>query len=158
MGGVLAAILAAACNPRGLILAAPAFRANNPLLPFTPVLRLFVKERRKRSVQDFSDPKLNYLAEEYWNALYPSAAAELLRLQRLAKKQLSAIECPVLSILSENDKAVPITVSGLIKKQIPSKDQEELRLKESPHVVVNDCEKERVAETILDWLHRKGQS
>lgn len=155
MGGILAAILASVFHPRKVVLAAPALMTSNPLLPFTPLLKYFVKIRKKSGFDRYDDPDLDYLSREYWSVSTPPSAAELYRLQRLGRKMLPGIQVPVLTIVSDKDLSVPPEVGTYIGSKIASAEKELLVLRESPHVVVNDCEKEFVADSIISWFDRQ---
>ncbi len=155
MGGILAVILASSFRPEGLALAAPALMTSNPLLSLTPFLKHFVKKRHKSEVERYDDPDLDYLSREYWSVTTPSSAAELYRLQKLGRKLLPRVSAPTLTIVSENDHSVPAAVGPYIDSRISSVEKEVMILKESPHVVVNDCEKEIVADRIIAWFDRQ---
>jgi carboxylesterase len=155
MGGILAVILASSFRPERLVLAAPALMTSNPVLSLTPLLKFFVKKRHKSEVERYEDPDLDYLSREYWSVTTPSSAAELYRLQRLGRKLLSRVSAPTLTIVSENDHSVPAAVGAYIQSGISSEKKEVLTLKESPHVVVNDCEKETVADRIIAWFDQQ---
>ena len=152
MGGILAAILAATFTPHRVVLAAPALMVNNPVLPWTPILKYAVKEQKHPTVQDYDDPDLDYLSHEYWSVDNIQGAAELYRLQQLGLSLLGDIQSPLLTIISEKDATVPVAVAPLILGRIASTEKETLVLKESKHVVVNDCEKEAVADAIIAWF------
>jgi len=100
----------------------------------------------------FEDKDLNYLSQEYWSVDLIPQAAELYKLLKLGRKLLPRVVSPTLTIVSEKDRSVPLKVADLIQSSIKSKEKEVIVLKESPHVVVNDCEKERVADAIIQWL------
>jgi len=152
MGGILAAILAATFVPRRVVLAAPALMVNNKALPWTPVLKYAIRERKHAEVQSYVDTDLDYLSKEYWGYDIITGAAELHKLQQLGLSLLDGIRSPVLTIISEKDYTVPVEVAPLIHSRIASQEKETLVLKESPHVVVNDCEKETVADAIIAWF------
>lgn len=152
MGGIIAAIIGATFTPHKIVLAAPALMTTNPLLPWTPLLKYFVKEKAHQEVEHFEEEDLNFLSQEYWSVDMVPQAAELYRLLKLGRELLPRILSPTLTIVSEKDKTVPLRVADLIRSTIQSKEKEVLILKESPHVVVNDCEKERVADAIIQWF------
>lgn len=152
MGGIIAAILGASFKPHKIVLAAPALMTTNTLLSWTPFLKYFVKERAHREVEEFEDGDLNFLSQEYWSVDLIPQTAELYKLLKLGKKLLPRIDAPTLTIVSEKDRTVPLQVADLIRSTIQSKEKEVIVLKESPHVVVNDCEKERVADSIIQWF------
>jgi carboxylesterase len=127
---------------------------NNTMLPWTPILKYAVKERKPAEVQNYTDPDLDYLSQEYWGYDIITGAAELHKLQQLGLSLLGEIRSPVLTIISEKDYTVPVEVASLIHSRIASREKETLLLKESPHVVVNDCEKETAADAIIAWFNK----
>ena len=153
MGGILAVILAAHIAPRRLVLAAPALKTTNTLLRWTPILKHFVGVRPRPANKTYEDPDLEFLAQEYWNVDLPGPASELYRLQKLGLSLLPQVRAPVLTILSEADHTVPLSVLSTIHSAIGSRERSELILKDSSHVVVNDCDKEQVADSIIAWFN-----
>jgi carboxylesterase len=55
--------------------------------------------------------------------------------------------------VSKNDKSVPLKAAEIIDKGISSSVKKTIVLEHSPHVVVNDCEKELVADEIIAWFN-----
>jgi carboxylesterase len=152
MGGIIAAIIGATFKPHKIVLAAPALMTTNTLLSWTPLLKYFVKEKAHKEVDSYEEEDLNFLSQEYWSVDLIPQAAELYKLLKLGRKLLPRIESPTLTIVSEKDRTVPLKVADLIQSTIQSTEKEVIVLKESPHVVVNDCEKERVADAIIQWF------
>ena len=57
--------------------------------------------------------------------------------------------------MSEGDKTVAPDAVQIIENGIKSTLKEHLILQDSPHVLVNGCEKEIVADRIIDWLKKE---
>ncbi|WGS64223.1 alpha/beta hydrolase [Marinitoga aeolica] len=152
MGGVLTLLLAAQFNPEKIALAAPALEATDWRLKLTPIIKIFTKRIKKNKKFEYEEDGLNKLAREYWDYDWPSKAADLYKLQRLAKKRLSKIKSDTLIIVSKKDKTVPLKVADEIKNNISSKIIKTIVLEKSPHVVVNDIEKEKVANEIIKFF------
>lgn len=153
MGGILTLLLAAQFNPKKIALAAPALEAKNWRLKLTPIMKLFMKKIKRDKKIKYEEKGLNRLAREYWDYDWPSAAADLYKLQRLAKKRLHKVRSDTLIIVSKKDGAVPLEVKDIIKDNINSKRIETVILEKSPHVVVNDIEKEKVADEIIRFFN-----
>jgi carboxylesterase len=151
MGGVLTALIAEKFEPEKIVLAAPAFIATDWRIKLTPFFKYFIKKVPKNNPPVFEDERLNYLAQQYWNYDWPSKAADLYKLQKMATKNLSKITSDTFIILSKKDEAVPFYVKDLIENNIKSK-KTFLILENSGHVVVNDSEREKVAQETLKWL------
>ncbi|NUU96374.1 esterase [Marinitoga sp. 1135] len=154
MGGVLTLILASKFNPEKIVLAAPAIEASDWRLKFTPVLKFFTKKIKRKKVEHFEEEGLNKIAKEYWSYDCPPKAADLYFLQKMAKRRLMSVKSDTLIIVSKKDKAVPMSVASTIKNKISSKVIETVVLEESPHVVTNDIEKEKVADEIIKFFKK----
>lgn len=152
MGALLATIVAAKFTPAKLVLAAPAFVVSNPYIGLTPILSKFVQRYRKQYEPDPTKPGLAILEQEYWSWQHVWGARHLYTLQKIATKHLPLVKSDVLTIASRNDTVVPITVLDKLNANITANMHKSIVLKDSRHVVVNDCEKELVAGEISDWL------
>lgn len=151
MGGLLATLVASHFPVEALMLYAPAFRFVNPLVPVSPLLR-WLPPRPVRSPEQHDDPDRQYLADQYWNWIWPAQVADLYRLSRIARRELAAIDVPTLTIVSEADRSVPAAVAAFIDDRIATADHFVVRLSESAHVVTNDSERDTVADISLTWL------
>lgn len=152
MGGLLTILLAALFNPKKIALAAPALKASNKLIYLTPLIGLFKKKIKRVDSENHPEEYLKTLQSEYWDYDWPTKASNLLKLQRLAKGRLHKVHSDCLTICSKNDQSVPLEVLEIIEGRIQSRTKKHLILEKSPHVVVNDIEKERVAQEIIDWF------
>ena len=152
MGGLLTLLLASIFNPRKIALAAPALKASNHLIYLTPLISLFLKKIKRPVSEKHQEDHLRKLQSEYWDYDWPPKARDLLKLQRLAKARLSKVHSDCLTIVSKNDQTVPLEVLDIIGNGISSNKKEQVILEKSPHVVVNDIEKERVAQEIINWF------
>ncbi len=153
MGGVLTLLIASKFNPEKIALAAPAVEAANNAIKLTPVLKHFKKVLPKDAEVTYKEAYLNYLQKEYWCNNWPTKLADLLKLQTLSKERLESIHSDCLTIVSKNDKSVPLKAAEIIDKGISSSVKKTIVLEHSPHVVVNDCEKELVADEIIAWFN-----
>jgi len=156
MGGLLTALVAAQFHPERIALAAPAFAANNPLIGLTPFLRWFVTSATApiKSYDGRMNDEERYLEDEYRRRSWVGPIAELRALQKIAAARLHLIDSQTLTIISKGDHTVPAKVADLIESRIRSSQKKRVVLETSPHVVVNDVEKERVADEIIEWFRR----
>jgi carboxylesterase len=153
MGGILTLLLASKFNPTKIALAAPAIETVNKSIKLTPVIKHFKKVLPKNEDVHYDQEYLNYLQSEYWCNNWPTKLADLLKLQQLSKERLSQIKSDCLIIVSKKDMAVPLQAAEIIDKGISSSKKSTIILENSPHVVVNDCEKEIVADEIITWFN-----
>ncbi|MFP4460653.1 MAG: alpha/beta hydrolase [Thermotogota bacterium] len=152
MGGLLTLLLASLFNPRKIALAAPALKASNSLIYLTPLIGLFLKKIKRPVSEKHQEEHLKRLQSEYWDYDWPTKARDLLKLQRLAKARLPKVHSDCLTIVSKSDQTVPVEVLDIIENGIASVKNKRIILEKSPHVVVNDIEKERVAQELIDWF------
>jgi carboxylesterase len=157
MGGLLALILSARYNPRRTVLMAPAMTTSNKSFYLSPFLRWFIgpiKTGRQVGADDSEGRK--HLNREYWSVNIPRQLAQLRKLQKVARKELNQIDCPLLLMLSEKDKSVTLRAGDMILKGLKkSTTHKKIILKESHHVLVTGVEKEYVTQCTLDWLEEK---
>lgn len=152
MGGALAIRLAARYPVAGCLLYAPAVAINSPLMPYMRCIRLFVHRAPNQNRRDEEDEDRRYLAAEYWRWRYPRALAELWKVSAAARRELKSLRCDTLVIVSERDGSVRLEAAAFIEKRAAAAKVRAVRLKESGHVIVNDCERETAARITLEWL------
>ncbi len=155
MGAVLALLLAARFRPAAIVALAPALVVQKRLFPMTRAARFFVKRVSKPyTPNEDEDADLQYLHEQYWSHHWIEQLAGLHRLIRLARTSLGRVSAPTLTIVSEQDQTVPVTVAGLIEEGIGAPINEYVLLSESGHVLSNDVERDRVADLTVEWFNR----
>jgi carboxylesterase len=152
MGALLALLVAARHPVSRLVLAAPAICTRDRLILLTPLLSLFVRRLERKNYVYAGDPAYAAVAERYWRYTWVAPAAQLRRLQKLARAALPSIGADCLTIVSMADKAVPPRAADIIERGMRGARRHRLTLQESGHVVVNDCEKEKVADEIIAWF------
>jgi carboxylesterase len=154
MGGIIAVLLAAQFPVTRLALLAPALRTKNPLLVFTPFLRLFKRRMRSPYVprEGFDDPDYVVLAREYWQWRYSAQAASLLHMQRMARRSLSKVTADTLTIAGDADTSVPVSVIPLIEERISAARKRHLIIEKGEHLILAGEEGGRVANEVVRWL------
>jgi len=152
MGALLAILGRSQFHSGKLVLAAPALQVFDRRLILTPLLRLFVRRMQKKEYRFEGPPEYAPIADSYWQYDWPGQAAELYRLQRLARQRLSLLSGNILVLLGGKDDTVPPTVLDEIRKKAFHCTVDSLTFPESGHVVVNDVEREQVADAVIRWL------
>ncbi|EFW37415.1 hypothetical protein HMPREF9554_02123 [Treponema phagedenis F0421] len=152
MGGVLTALIAAKFNPEKIFLCAPAFIAADARLKLTPFLKFFIKEVKTEVGFFYPEPDYQEAVKDYTGAEYVPTAADLYKLQKLAIKQLPSIRSKTLTVISHGDVTVPFSVKEVIDAHLQAPN-EYLILEKSCHIVVDDVEREQVAEGIIRFLN-----
>jgi len=154
MGGLLTILLAAQFEPERIALAAPALAIANRTAGLTRWLAPFLARMPSRvgGEEPSEDPDHKALFEEYWSWNWVRPTANLLTLKRMALRALPRVRSKTLTIVSKADTTVPADVAELVDRSIPARQRRTLVLERSSHVVVNDVEKERVADEIAGWF------
>ncbi len=154
MGALIATVIAARFTAAGLLLYAPAFTLFDRRVALTPFLGLFLTRLPRHHDLKHTDPDLRALEASYQCFEWVRPAGHFRRLQVWARKQLPAVTCPTLLVLSPEDRTVPFSVSSYVKNRIGGP-VDLLTLTTSGHVVTNDDERERVAAESLEWIRRR---
>ena len=153
MGGVLTLLLASALPVGRIALAAPAILLKPKAVALAPLLRLFATQSRRREPrEELPDGIARTVYDEYWARLWYHPLGELHKLRRFTLRRLKHVTCPVLTIVSRVDNTVPLSAAALITERVSSQEKRIVTLENSAHVVVNDVEKEEVADQIVDWF------
>jgi len=152
MGGLLTLILASMFDVPKIALAAPAIYNSNRLIALTPLLRFFVKESASDYDEVNEDPERELIADHYWRKRQVGQVYELYRLQRLAKRRLPMVHADTLVFVSHGDGTVPVKAADISEQGTGSRRRKRIELMESPHVLVNDIDREQVADEIIDWF------
>ena len=153
MGGVLAVLLASQFPVRSLALAAPALDVTSKLMWAAPWIGPFVPRVAKEpNPKDLANPSLSTLTREYWSWQWNRPAAELYRLMKQARRRLSDITAPTLTIVSRLDEAVPLKTASRVERSIGAKTARTTVLEKSSHVITNDSQRYEVAQLIQEWF------
>lgn len=158
MGGILTVLLASLFPIPRIALAAPAITNTNKKIYLTPFLRFFRKKKPKDYTEEDENPERQAIASEYWKFYYSQQLYELLRLQLKAKRALRKVSADTLTIVSKQDFTVPLSVADLIEKKIAAQHNRRVVLEKSDHVLVNDVEKEIVADEIIKWFRDEASA
>lgn len=154
MGAIIAVLLAAQFPVTRLVLLAPALRTKNPILVFTPFIKLFVRRMRWPYTprDEFDDPDYAALSREYWEWRYSGQAASLLHMQRMARRALSKVTADTLTIVGDSDASVPVSVIPLIEERTTSTRKRHLIIAKGEHLILGGGEGGRVANEVVGWL------
>ena len=155
MGGVLALVLASMFDIKKLVLYAPAITANNRFLKFAQIMKYFIKKKPRNWQGKIKDKFDEHLAAEYWRWHYLKPAAELYKLQKLCRNRLDFVESEILSFVSESDEQVPLNVNSIIRLKAPKSNLHEIKLKNSPHAMTSDVDKEFIAKETVKFFSNK---
>ncbi len=152
MGGVLTLLLASHFPIERIALGAPAIVLKNRLIYFSPILRFFLPRKYVGHEEESDNPERQFISEQYWSYRYGHQIYNLFLLQKAALRELPKVTSSTLTIVSHTDDAVPVKAADIIESKISSPRTKRVELEESSHIVVNDTDKERVADEIIKWF------
>lgn len=152
MGGLLTLLIASMFEVPKIALAAPAIYNSNRMIALTPLLRFFIKETSSSYDEVQEDPERDFIADQYWRKRQVRQVYELYRLQGLTKKRLPMVHADTLIFVSQGDDTVPVQAAAIIERGIRSEKKKRIELEKSPHVLVNDIDREMVAGEIIAWF------
>jgi len=157
MGGLLAALVASNFKVKKLSLVAPAFFTINKNIAYARYLKYFIKKMDNDFKIDKS--KLSKAEIDYHNNYsfnyYPEALAELYKLMKKGRKAVSKINAPTQLILSANDQQVDSgEIENFLNKKMGQFLIDQKIYQKSSHVIINEVEKERCAEDIINFFSK----
>lgn len=156
MGGLLTLILAQEFTPDSICLMAPAITIRHKLINHIHLLKYLAPFADGAwDEEKEEDPLRKALGREYWAKTDTWKLADMMSLRKRALKNLSRVGSRTLTIVSEGDKTVAPDAVEIISKGISSKHIEHVILEKSPHVIVNGCEKEEVADRLIEWFKQE---
>jgi carboxylesterase len=158
MGGVITSLLAAQFDVPRIALAAPAFvftpGSGASWLWLTPIFSWAVNSlpADPGDLSAFEGDR-QFLEREYKGWSWFRQGSELMRLRRAAIRRLGGIRADSLIIVSKNDETVSHRTAEFLQRRMSSAaTRETMVLEDSRHVVVDDADREQVAQKIIDWF------
>ncbi len=155
MGALLVIILAGRFPeiPAGILLSpALVLRARNriffPFLKYCPPSYYYTKPNGSNILDE--EAKKRHIA---YNRMPVRSIYEFYRIQKMARRSLKNIRCPLFVIYSEKDGTVSERSVKIIDKNVMG-DVEKLELMNSGHVLTVDREKDSVFKAVLEFLNK----
>ncbi|HNX45646.1 MAG: alpha/beta fold hydrolase [Anaerolineaceae bacterium] len=144
MGGLLALLIASRyAKVDGVMLFAPALEI--PQLSLVPLLQHFKKYQPKHYKED-------NLAWKGYNVYPLKGLAQLVKLQKVVKKELPQVTQPTLIFMGKLDTSVPLSVGEKIYDGIESNHKELINLENSPHVMLLAEEKDLISQQVGEFI------
>jgi len=147
MGGCLALLIAQTLQPTAIATISAPMGVLNPLLPFAGIAAPFVRRIMWRSRE-----RSPYPLDERYDYGYPGfptrCGSDLNRLIRQARRDLHAVQCPVLVVQSRQDETISPDSAEVILNGVSSEKAGVLWLENVPHVCTISPEHERIAQEI----------
>lgn len=147
MGGVITLLLAEQMELTSIATISAPMAVLNPLMPFARILAPLMP----RFMWGTSDEKKSQLDERYnlGYAGFPTrTAADLSRLIKMARRDLSAVVCPILVVQSHGDETIAPSSADVIMMGVSSQRKATLWLDKVPHVCTISCEHQRIGNRI----------
>lgn len=158
MGGIITAMLAARFPIEKIALAAPAFvftpGSGASWLWISPLISWAVNSFpwNPGDISAFEGDRL-VLEKEYKSWSWVKQGHELIAIQRRGKRLLGSIRAKTLVIDSQSDKTVSWKVGAYLRRRMKNVPAfEDMTLKNSSHIVVDDTDREDVARRIIGWF------
>ncbi|MCL1854885.1 MAG: alpha/beta fold hydrolase [Clostridia bacterium] len=153
MGGLLALLAAGEMEADACVPISTPMATQNKWLclagmvaPFYPRVAWPVQAARHESVD---------AAYDYGYAGFPTrSAAGLHRLIKLARRNLSAVRCPVLCVQSAADRTVWQGSADVIMQNVSSRCKQKLILQDAPHVATLSKELPVIVNAVDDWARK----
>jgi carboxylesterase len=153
--GSLLSLYLAAHHPElsGTMVYSPAVLISNRLMYLTPVLRHFIVKQPKSAKSDLTDPQAG---QRLWcyDENPVGGAHEVLRLNRLVRRLLPQVRCPLLVIYSKLDRTIRPQSARYTYERAGAEDKELVALNNSGHCITVDSEWEVVAERTYKFIQR----
>ncbi len=159
MGGLISLLIAAKFEVNKLITISPALNTYNPFDKLTPILKYFLPKIKQKTglerIKNSKDKEEKFYHRNYHLYHYTSQIAELVKIMKLTKKNLTKVTVPTLILASEADKLVPISSSRKIKRKISSSNKEIYIFEKAKHVICNSEKKEICVNKTLEFLSER---
>ncbi len=127
-------------------------RKSYALLSLMPGLRL-LPAARKKSGPDIRDPEIKGKLVTYTHGPV-RAGLQFIRFMSKTEKRLGRVTAPLIVLQSKNDHVVPPDNPEIIMNKVSSADKRLIWFEESYHILTWDVERDRVAETIIEFFDR----
>lgn len=156
MGGVLALLVAEQMKVDACIPISAPMATKNRLLCLAGVMAPLIKR-----IPWGGDPERPSVLDREYDYGYPgfptAKGADLYKLIKLARKNLFAVECPVLAVQSDEDEAIWEGSADYIIDNVSSKQKWKLQLHGVPHVCTISEEYPAILEGMLRVLEKVSQ-
>lgn len=153
MGGCLTLLIAEQMQPTAATTISAPMGVQNPLLPFAGIAAPFVKQILWRSRE--GSP---YSLDERYDYGYPGfptkCGADLNRLIHMARRDLHAVQCPLLIVQSHQDETISADSAKVIAEGVSSQTVGTLWLENVPHVCTISERLPDIAQSIGELLRR----
>ena len=156
MGGCLALLIAETLQPTAVAAISAPMAVQNPLLPFAGIAAPFVKRIMWQS-REGSPYKLDDRYDYGYPGFPTKCGSDLHRLIRMARRDLHAVQCPILVVQSRHDETISQDSADVILRGVSSAKAGALWLEGVPHVCTISREHDKIAEAVAT-LFREAEA
>lgn len=126
-----------------------ALRFQDPLAPVAPALSRFIKSWP--SPEAFQDKSLKHTSQNYPKFM-TAAFGELLAYAKETERRLPEVEVPVCILHSKKDQVIKPVSANVIYRDVKSEHREIHWFTRSGHEMGQDCEREKVFDTVMEFV------
>ena len=159
MGGLLTAILAAEFSPEKIALLSTPCDVPAPAWQkyMLPAMGVFMKVLPDKNPNpdlglNWDEPRKTHIC--YSEGLPVPKLWDLFRLSKAGMKALPRISAPALVCQSSGDRTIPAESADIIMRRLGSSDKKQLTFSRSNHVMVNDYDRDCVADAVIDFFEK----
>lgn len=156
MGGCIALLIAEQMHPAAAAVISAPMAVQNPLLPFAGIAAPFMKTVMWRSREGSPYP-----LDENYDYGYPGfptrCGSDLNRLIRMARRDLHAVQCPLLIVQSRQDETISADSAEVIAAGVSSETVGTLWLEGVPHVCTISSALPEIADAIGSLFRNAAQ-
>lgn len=149
MGGALALYIAEQCAVDKVVALAPALVNKDKSSRFVPIAKYFMRYTEWKPVER-PEGESKYLLG--YEKIPLHSVHELIKLQRVVRKNLKRINRPLLIIHTSKDQAIDEKGIELLKTGVTSKEIKAIYLHNCGHNITVECEKETVFKEVINFL------
>lgn len=153
MGGCLALLIAQQMQPAAVVTISAPMALQNPFLPFAGFASAFVPRimwRERKDSRAVLDDRYDY----GYLGFPTRCGADLLRIIRMARRDLHAVRCPVLIVQSRQDETISRDSADIIASGVGSEIVGTLWLEGLPHVCTLSPQLETIAARMAELLRK----
>lgn len=152
MGGCLALLLAQQMHPTAIAAISAPMAVQNPMLPFAGLAAPFVRRIMWRARRDASPLDDRY---DYGYPGFPTrCGSDLHRLIGMARRDLHAVQCPVLIVQSRQDETISADSAEIIAAGVGSERVGTLWLTGVPHVCTISSALDQIAQATVETFRQ----
>lgn len=156
MGGCLSLLIAEQMEPAAVVPISAPMGTQNRLLPFARIAAPFMKTVWWGS-RDDTEPRVDERYDYGYPGFPTSCGHDLHRLIRMARRDLHAIQCPLLAVQSRADGVISPNSAEVILRGVSSRKAGVLWLEDVPHVCTITHQLPAIAKAVGDLLREAEQ-